>query len=180
MHAHESKAGIAFDCCDLDHDGFLGTVEIVKVAAAVCDRLGFPAGSPERDRIRVAYDLAWRNALALIDADGDGRISRDEYIGYALSPDSDRAAFLSAVAWPVAEAVFDAVDRDGDERLNRREYLRLWLAFDPEGRGSTWALHMLEGSSDGHLTKDVFARAVYEFYYGEDPATTMPILGRGP
>ncbi|GII97217.1 EF-hand domain-containing protein [Sinosporangium siamense] len=169
------NAGSAFDTSDMDHDGYLDRRDMTVAAEALCDRLGL--GAPQREMVLKAYERSWNSAAGVIDLDGDGRISRDEYIRHALSPHLDRTAFVAQVVWPITDALWDALDADGDEKLNRPEYLRLWAAFDVEGPLAREAFEMLDANRDGRLSKDEFAQAMYDFYYKPDRAA-VPILGK--
>ncbi|SDI33158.1 Ca2+-binding protein, EF-hand superfamily [Sinosporangium album] len=171
------NAGSAFDTSDMDHDGYLDHHDMSVAAEALCDRLGLADPSPQRDLVLSAYERSWRSAAEVIDFDGDGRISRDDYIQHVHSPHLDRTAFVAQVVWPITDALWDALDADGDEKLNRPEYLRLWAAFDVEGPSAREAFEMLDANRDGRLSKDEFAQAMYDFYYKPERAT-VPILGR--
>jgi Ca2+-binding EF-hand superfamily protein len=147
--------------------------------ARLCDRLGLGRAAPQREQVGGAFAMVWQNAAAAIDGDGDGRISRDEYIRYAFAADLDRTTFVAAVVWPITDALWDALDGDGDEHLTRREYLRLWTAYGVDGDAAGRAFRMLDGDGDGRLSKDDFAQAIYDFFYSDDPGRAgVPILGR--
>jgi Ca2+-binding EF-hand superfamily protein len=174
----ETNAGSAFDSSDANGDGYLDQEDMRVTGTRLCDRLGLDETSPHREQIHSAFAIAWQNAAAAIDGDGDGRISRDEYIRHAFAPDLDRTTFVAAVVWPITDALWDALDLDGDEHLNLREYLHLWAAYEVDGPAARRAFSMLDVNGDGRLSKDEFAQAIYDFYYSDDPGKAgIPILG---
>lgn len=178
MNSHARNAGYAFDTSDMDHDGFLDRRDMLVVARSVCDRLGIPEPSEQRATVISAYEAAWQNAVAVIGTDDSGRISRNSYIHHATSRGVDRLAFVARIVWPIGDALWDALDTDGDEKLTRAEYLRLWAAYDVEGRTAREAFETLDENRDGRLSKDEFAQAIYDFYYGS--GSEVPIFGRLP
>ncbi|WP_327090604.1 EF-hand domain-containing protein [Nonomuraea sp. NBC_01738] len=144
------------------------------VGSAVCDRLSVPDPSKERDAVVAAYRDAWQHAVEQIGTDASGRISRDAYVRYALRPRKGRMTFAAEIIWPISDALWDALDTDGDEQLTRAEYLRLFAAYDVAGRSARNAFERLDDNRDGRVSKDEFAQAMYDFYYGSDP---VPIFG---
>lgn len=176
MNPQARNAGYAFDTSDMNHDGYLDRRDMMVVARSVCDRLGIPEPSDQRDCVLSAYAAAWHNAVDVIGTDTKGRISRNAYIHHATSKAVDRLAFVARIVWPIGDALWDALDTDGDEQLTRPEYLRLWAAYDVEGRTAREAFETLDANRDGRLSKDEFAQALYDFYYGKD--SNVPIFGR--
>ncbi|MFI6504205.1 EF-hand domain-containing protein [Nonomuraea typhae] len=160
----------------MGHDGFLDEHDMTLVGVAVCDRLSVPDPSEQRDAVIAAYRQAWHHAVDLIGTDDDGRISRASYVRHAMRPSSGRMTFVARIVWPIGDALWDALDTDGDEQLTRAEYLRLFAAYDVAGRTAKEAFERLDGNRDGRLSKDEFAQALYNFYYGRDPE--IPIFGR--
>jgi hypothetical protein len=175
MDPRARNAGFAFDTSDMDHDGYLDHRDMRVVASALCDRLGLGDPSPPRDRIKDAYERAWRYACGTIGTEPGCRISREAYVRYALSPQLDRTTFVAHVVWPITDALWDALDTDGDEKLDKAEYLRLWAAYDVDAQAAREAFDLLRSRRAEHLSKDEFAQAIYDFYYRGDAA--VPILG---
>ena len=174
----ETNAGAVFDSSDADHDGYLDQEDMRVTGARLCDLLGLGMTAPQREQINAAFTTVWQNAAAAIDGDGDGRISRDEYIRYAFAADLDRTTFIAAVVWPITDALWDALDPEQDDHLTRREYLRLWAAYGVDGTAARQAFRMLDADRDGRLSKDDFAQAIYDFFYSDDPGRAgVPILG---
>ncbi|GAA1275862.1 calcium binding protein CalD [Sphaerisporangium rubeum] len=175
----ELNAGSAFDITDIDQDGFLGKEDMDLAGPLVADRLGLPAEAPARDRLRDAYLRVWESVLTAVGADASGRVSRRRYVEYAASPRLDRTGFIVHIVWPITEALWDALDTDGDQRLSMAEYLHLWSAYEVETSEAREAFILLDTDGDGHLGKDEFAQAMYDFYFSLDPKkTAIPILGR--
>ncbi|MEV0588720.1 EF-hand domain-containing protein [Nonomuraea sp. NPDC050310] len=175
MKSQVRNAGHAFDSSDMDGDGYLDHRDMEVVAVSVSDRLGLAEDSARREAVITAYAYAWRNAVELIGTDERGRISREAYIRHVTSRVLDRIDFTARIVWPIGDALWDALDTDGDEQLTRAEYLRLWGAYDVAGRAARAAFERLDSNRDGRLSKDEFAQAIYDFYFGA--AADVPIFG---
>ncbi|MEU7892032.1 EF-hand domain-containing protein [Nonomuraea sp. NPDC049152] len=160
----------------MNHDGHLDRDDLFVVGVSVCDRLGIPDPSPQREAVIAAYTGVWEHVAAVIGTDDEGRISREAYIRHATSRAIDKVAFVAGVAWPIGDALWDALDADGDEQLTRAEYLRLWAAYDVEGRAAREAFECFDANLDGRLSKDEFAQAIYDHYYGIH--VDVPLFGR--
>ncbi|BFV56433.1 hypothetical protein KCMC57_up15370 [Kitasatospora sp. CMC57] len=74
--------------------------------------------------------------LSIADADGDGRVDRDEFFAFqrAHFPGLDRAA---------ADTAFRHLDRDGNGTLSAEEFItttiEYWSSRDPQAPGNWWA-----------------------------------------
>ncbi|MET7330624.1 hypothetical protein [Nonomuraea sp. NPDC005650] len=156
----------------MDHNGYLDHRDMIVVASALGARLGL--SGQDAQRVSDAYERVWQYAVRHIGTDAEGRISRRSYIDYALAPGRDRAEFVANVVRPITDALWDALDADGDERLDRAEFLLLWSAYDVAGAASRASFERLRGKKVAHVSKDGFAQAMYDFYYGSAAA---PILG---
>ncbi len=110
-------------------------------------------------------DRAKRRIFAMLDADGDGVISHDEYLARV-----DRAASASgrdpldplvAVARAAHREVFQQMDGDGDGGVTFDEY-RAWAghdAFEQSCRPALGSLFDLaDADNDGRLTRQEFTR----------------------
>ncbi|MEO5873551.1 MAG: oxygenase MpaB family protein [Streptosporangiaceae bacterium] len=109
---------------DQTGDGHLDWPDLAAMAREIASRLDLD--EPVERRLYDAYADWWRELLAALDADGDGRITRQEY--------ADAAASLAGPALiKVAEVLFDATDIDGDQAISATEYQALFrTAFTRE------------------------------------------------
>jgi Ca2+-binding EF-hand superfamily protein len=175
----ELNAGSAFDTSDVNQDGYIDKEDMYLVGPLLADRLGLSDDAPARGRLQDAYAEVWENLVAAVGTDENGRLSRQRYVEYAVSPRIDRTAFIVAIVWPITDALWEALDADQDQKLSIREYLHLWSAYDVETSEAREAFILLDTDGDGHLAKDEFAQAMYDFYFSDDPKkVAIPILGR--
>ncbi|MDY0815066.1 EF-hand domain-containing protein [Kitasatospora purpeofusca] len=110
-------------------------------------------------------DAAKRHIFSMLDADGDGVISRDEYLARvdraAEATGRDPLDPLVEAALAAHREVFGAMDADGDGRVGLDEY-RGWAghdAFEQSCRPALGSLFDLaDADGDGHLTREEFTR----------------------
>ncbi|MER6320204.1 EF-hand domain-containing protein [Streptomyces sp. NPDC001581] len=110
-------------------------------------------------------DTAKRRIFTMLDADGDGVITRDEYLARvqraAAACDRDLHHPLVAVARTAHEEVFRQMDSDQDGGVTFEEY-RTWAghdAFEESCRPALGSLFDLaDQDGDGHLTRAEFTR----------------------
>ncbi|MFE9742673.1 oxygenase MpaB family protein [Streptomyces sp. NPDC006477] len=102
---------------DQTGDGHLDWPDLAAMARELSTRLDLD--EPEETRLYDAFAAWWRELQAALDADGDGRVSTEEY-----------AAAVPSLAGPalirVAEVLFDATDKDGSGTIDADEYRSLF------------------------------------------------------
>lgn len=102
---------------DQTGDGYLDWPDLAAMARELATRLDLD--EPAETKLYAAYAEWWRELQSALDADGDGRISKDEY-----------AAAVPSLAGPalirVAEVLFDATDADGNGSIDAAEYRALF------------------------------------------------------
>ncbi|MGP4114229.1 EF-hand domain-containing protein [Streptomyces sp. 4N509B] len=166
-----AKVGAGFDYLDRDGDGALTEADHVLMGRDVAEGLGYGAGSPEEQGVIDAYLRIWRELHLPMDTDGDGRISRDEFIAStsSLANDAKRA---EAVLGGLADRITDIADRDSDGELDLEEYTAFVRGQAPglppdEVRD---AFGHLDRDGDGHVTRAELRAAVIEYFTSPDPA----------
>ncbi|MBW8484417.1 oxygenase MpaB family protein [Actinomadura parmotrematis] len=148
---------------DQTGNGTLDWPDLASMAREIAGRLDLDAADEER--LYDAYARWWRELLADLDADGDGRITRGEY-----------AAAASSLAGPalirLAEVLFATADTDGDGDISAAEHRALFrTAF---GRD-------LDGRPDGEdararCSRADFVRDFVAFMSGQRSSTAYDAL----
>ncbi|WP_431775117.1 EF-hand domain-containing protein [Streptomyces cucumeris] len=106
----------------------------------------------------------WRALRDTADADGDGRIDRDEF-RQALHRVSDR---FDTLIGPLYQAGFHLADRDDDGRVGREDFIAVLVAIGvPEHEAGATFDRLAE--RDGELTKDQLMTAATLYYRDENP-----------
>ncbi|MEW1547819.1 EF-hand domain-containing protein [Streptomyces tsukubensis] len=161
-----NKFRAIFDWFDQGQDGWLTQGDLQAMAGRFA---GLAKDDPENaTAMRDAFDLWWQLLLEHGDSDGDGRISREEFIAVmgenVTTPEHFETAILA-----IADALMRALDTDGDGALDRTEYVRVYdeLGVPPVHSGS--AFERLDRDGNGLISHEEWRIAICEFYLSGDP-----------
>lgn len=157
-----------FRLLDSDHDGYVAAQDISARAEALA--APFAAQPDKVETLKESMHHVWDEYLQQMDADGDGKLTSDEYergIRTAIDRDFDGlvdSLHNSAAAW------YDMFDADREGHLSFDEYTKLAQGMGgvvPQGKEK--AFGRLDHDSDGSLRAEEARTAVVEFWTSEDP-----------
>lgn len=122
------------------------------------------AAAPGRPEARKASpEEAYKRIFKRLDADGDGAVTRKEYLARTRFKDKVKAA-----------KIFHASDADGDGKVTEVEYVRNRKVTEAAKGIFRW----LDATADGRLTKDELRKRTDELFRGldrdGDGAVTIP------
>ncbi|MGV9267582.1 oxygenase MpaB family protein [Kitasatospora sp. NPDC003701] len=145
---------------DQTGNGYLDWPDLAAMARELSGRLDLD--EPAETRLYDAYAAWWRELQSVLDTDGDGRISRQEY-----------AEAVPSLAGPalirVAEVLFDATDADGNQTIDADEYRALFR--------TGFRRELLD--SDGTYTRAAFVKDFLAFMAGRQRSTAYdPLLAQ--
>ncbi len=164
----KKKLGRMFDVLDANRDGFVESADYTRRVEAVARIERWTEDAPEYDRNLRFAQLSWDALAENADADGDGRVSRAEFMHWAEIFLDDRDA-VRAYARGDVQLLFDTVDTDGDGRITETEYRRfLEICGVP-----TSAAHAFFAYADldenGRIGRDEMSHAFEEFLLSTNP-----------
>jgi uncharacterized protein (DUF2236 family) len=144
---------------DQTGDGYLDWPDLAAMAREIATRLDL--GEQGEQRLYEAYAGWWRELLAALDTDGNGRITRQEYA--AAAPSLAGPALIK-----VAEVLFDAADTDGDQTISATEHRALFRTAFARDLNS-------EHASD-HYSPSEFIREFLAFMSGRQTSVAYDSL----
>ncbi|MFJ9417606.1 EF-hand domain-containing protein [Streptomyces sp. NPDC101227] len=160
------KFNTLFDWFDQGGDGRL-TLDDFQEMAGLFAGLAAEDDHANATAMREAFERWWQLLLAHGDRDGDGQISRQEFIDVmeanVTSPEHFEGAVLA-----IADALMRALDTNGDGVLSLDEYVRMYsaLGIPPEHSGD--AFKKLDRDGSGEISHAEFRTAISEFYLSAD------------
>jgi len=139
-------------------------------ARQVCGTTGRADGSAPAAALAAAQRALFSALLAHMDADGDQRITPEEFADSIGRPVRDQAAFDAAVT-AAATALMQAADTDGNGVLDPGEYTRFAAAYGASTGQAARAFRKLDLDRNGVLDTTEFTQAIRQFFTSPDPAT---------
>jgi Ca2+-binding EF-hand superfamily protein len=164
----EHNIGLVFDMSDSDHDGVITEPDLLAMGQRIINAFGITG--PQRAEFLDNYRAMWRELCADCDSDGDGRITRQEYITAFSSGRGDPQAYFRELTVPIADAVERAVDQDGDGFITAEEYARLFAARDVDAECIRAGFARLDADGDGRITTGQLRDVGVQMFLSEDPA----------
>ncbi|AFZ15511.1 EF hand repeat-containing protein (plasmid) [Crinalium epipsammum PCC 9333] len=161
------KLNLRFYMVDISKDGIVELADFEQQGQKVAELMGIQPGSTEYDKIISANIGIWQTYWKGADADGDNKITVDEYLKFAeytITAKVDEKNKLDQV-----KALFDAVDLDGSGEIELKEYTIYLKAVGKSEEDAKVAFSKLDADGDGKLSRDEFALAMIEYHRGNDP-----------
>ncbi|WNE95250.1 EF-hand domain-containing protein [Streptomyces luomodiensis] len=162
-----------FSLLDANGDGVIAEDDFELMAGRVVAAFGEESSAKGATYADEMLNY-WRALREAADADGDGRIDKDEF-RQALSQVSDH---FDTLVGPLYEAGFQLADRDGDGLVGKEDFIAVFVAIGVPAPEAGAAFDRLTGQDrqDGQLTKGRLMAAAAQFYRSEDPGDTASHL----
>jgi Ca2+-binding EF-hand superfamily protein len=161
MSPLERKYATRFDMLDADGNGVVDGVDFEMLAQRLVDSLGVTFGSPKAERVHDAYLELWTLMRRIADADGDGEITRTEFVTAMTRMAGDRAGFKRVIE-PLARLSLSLCDIDGDGHLTETEFTNLLRIFDTAEASTVF--RQLDTGGDGYLSVVEILEALCDFH----------------
>jgi Ca2+-binding EF-hand superfamily protein len=157
-----------FDRLDADRNGHIEEADYRVVAGRLAEIQGFSQNSPRRKGLLDLYHNNWEALRAAADRDGDGRVSRDEFLGHWERLLTQRERFEALVP-AIVDEIFSMSDHDGDGRMSEEEHAAGLRALEVSEADAKAVFQRLDLDHDGFLSRDEVQRHVVDFYFSSDP-----------
>jgi Ca2+-binding EF-hand superfamily protein len=153
--------GQIFDLLNLNRNSYVDMSDVNALVTRLTT--AFPSAPAEKKAaVQAAFASLWENVAALADSDGDGRISRTEFLAAFTEVTRSGLESFDKMIRPIPQAVFDLCDTDGDGRISAGEFRVMHEALGSPAPAKL-ALAALDLDDDGRLTLDELMDAAREF-----------------
>lgn len=157
-----------FDLTDSDRDGFITEGDSMAVAGRLVEEFAVPDG-PRRAAVQDAYRSLWERITADCDADGDGRVSREEFAAAYVHGDGQPAAYFQRHLGPFPAMLAQTIDEAGDGLIDAAQYVRAFAVPGWDDLSVLAVFQRLDADRDGKISADEFAAGNAHLYLSEDP-----------
>ncbi|WP_459647017.1 oxygenase MpaB family protein [Kitasatospora sp. Ki12] len=162
---------------DQTGDGWVTVHDLRAMAHNVCWQLELDEAGEAR--VHGAFEGWWEQLRAAMDADGDGRVSREEFVAATLAGCDRDEAYLEQGLLPALRAVFTAADTDGSGFLEFDEYRVVFGGPRVHPAELSHGFRQLDADGDGRITREEFLHGFTEFFTARAGSTSgTQLLGR--
>ncbi|MEU9197921.1 EF-hand domain-containing protein [Streptomyces hundungensis] len=156
-----------FDLIDTNGDGKISQEDFDLIVARMGQEFAQAPESPKYRALSDAYQALWEGMRQALDTDGDGSVSREEYVAGLRSDAATGEGYRQHIQ-PVAKAIIDLCDTNGDGKLDGAELAKAHTGLGMGDADHEAAMARIDLDGDGYVTEAELAKAIEEFFLSED------------
>lgn len=158
------KLGKLFDIVVTNDDAKIGETDYEAFGQRLAENAGTHMDAAKVAEVRETFKQIWDGFQAEADKDGDGKVTRDEFIDSLLVPQATDPAKIVRYIGLTCNLLFGLADADRDGRISKDEHIRVGtkLLRLSETEAET-SFSKLDFWGKGYLTMDAYIVAYTEF-----------------
>lgn len=156
-----------FDLIDTNGDGRISQEDFDLIVTRMGKEFAQTPQSPKYRALSDAYRALWEGMRQSLDADGDGSVSREEYVT-GLRSDAAKGESYRQLIEPVAKAIIRLCDTNGDGKLDSEELAKAHTGLGMGDKDHKAAMARIDLDGDGYVSEAELAKAIEEFFLSED------------
>jgi Ca2+-binding EF-hand superfamily protein len=170
----------AFRRLDVNGNGYVEHDDIVALVARFIAGFRVPPSSAQGKAVAAGFEDFWQSVVGLVDLDGDGRISPQEWNDGMTDAFAEPADGFDRNLRPAVEAAMTLADTDGDGRLCLDEFTMVQRAFGCTADGARAAFSRLDADGDGWISVPELIEAARAYYTGRSGSAGDWLFGPLP
>lgn len=157
-----------FRVYDVDDDGRMGNSDFERIVENVRILHGVSPGSTRYCALRDAYMIRWDALRGFADANSDGSVDLEEWLGY-WSELLDSPKRYAEEIIEVTDRIFGMFDADQDGVLGADEFCDFFGVFGLKTALARQVFLDIDLDGDGTITRAEFLEMADQFYRSNDP-----------
>ncbi|TQN30297.1 Ca2+-binding EF-hand superfamily protein [Haloactinospora alba] len=171
--SRQQKIESDFKVLDSNGNGYIEANDVHRVFSSLLDEFGYESNSPKAQELDSNLEDLWSTIKSSVDSDGDGKVSKDEYITFWMNADeSEIRSYTDAIT----NALFDMADTSGDGSISEQEFAKFAKAQGLKGDSHS-VFQELDTNGNGSLSKQEFADLVSDIYSSESTGRESALVG---
>ncbi|MFZ3494084.1 aldehyde dehydrogenase family protein [Streptomyces sp. 5.8] len=162
------KFDVCFGHIDADGNGSVDREDLLTLGAQLLAKFGESATSPKGTLLMDGLARFWDALSAAADADGDKRLTPQEYRTGMESAFITSSAGFDQAFRPLTEAIVGLLDTDGDGEVDEKEFLAWQEVFRTTENDREAAFRHLDRDGSGKLSVQELLTAQREYYTSPD------------
>jgi Ca2+-binding EF-hand superfamily protein len=158
----------AFNALDTAGSGAITSDDFYAYGRRICDRFGVDVAGEPGQKIMDCY-TAWWEQLRTLDADGDGRVTLEEFA--KPYKNGDQREFFDQPLARLARVVAEVIDTDDDGFVTEQEYLNLLTLSVSDRQAALAGFQQLDTDGDGRVSVAEFEAGIAAVLLSNDPST---------
>ncbi|WP_406449588.1 EF-hand domain-containing protein [Streptomyces sp. NBC_00876] len=164
-----SKARHYYDVFHRERDGWVSEADVYAWAGRTTQEFRLAPGTAPADALQNSLLEYWKRLFVPMDTDGDGVVSREEFLAGFVSLEN-KADDYARIVTPSAKVFVATADVDGDGELDKSEFKRLFQSsFALSDEDIDVSFIDLDTDGSGSISTDELRAAIRVFHSSTDP-----------